>query len=221
MLDSREFIPLMTPTQALKSIQIMVEHSHDWYDETTTRERIKVRSDNIDAIQPSSKEAHLTKECPLKKDKEVEQSNPYRTHKIVCMIGNHVEIHKMKAQEDKRDKDVRWDITVKDVERLRVAKKANGNPVNNVKELSDIKTYDCETIIQKLLHQVSQSSYETGMTKREMKSHQRYRSSLSRLRPNAVTKSRMPSPDGSRRRRFMAAMPTLRFETIVLLGFVI
>nr|GEU81194.1 calmodulin-interacting protein 111 isoform X1 [Tanacetum cinerariifolium] len=75
MLDSREFIPLMTPTQALKSIQIMADHSHDWYDETTTRERINNRSDNIDAIQASSKEAHLTKECPLKKDKEVEQSN--------------------------------------------------------------------------------------------------------------------------------------------------
>ncbi|GKD07775.1 hypothetical protein Tco_1187460, partial [Tanacetum coccineum] len=55
----------------------------------------------------------------------------------------------------------------------RVAKKANGDPVNNVKELFDIKTYDCETIIPKLLHQVSQSSHKTGMTKREMKSHQR------------------------------------------------
>ncbi|GKC17403.1 hypothetical protein Tco_1014185, partial [Tanacetum coccineum] len=74
MLNSREFIPLMTPTQALKSIQIMAEHSHDWYDETTTRERINDRSDNINAIQASSKEAHLTKEYPLKKDKEVEQS---------------------------------------------------------------------------------------------------------------------------------------------------
>nr|GEX16182.1 hypothetical protein [Tanacetum cinerariifolium] len=52
----------------------MEEHSHDWYDETTTRERINDRSNNFDAIQASSKEAHLTKECPLKKDKEVEQS---------------------------------------------------------------------------------------------------------------------------------------------------
>ncbi|GKE06009.1 hypothetical protein Tco_1398027 [Tanacetum coccineum] len=74
MLDFREFIPLMTLTKAFKLIQIMTEHSHDWYDETTTRERINDRSDNIDAIQASSKEAHLTKECPLKKDKEVEQS---------------------------------------------------------------------------------------------------------------------------------------------------
>ncbi|GKD14358.1 hypothetical protein Tco_1198765 [Tanacetum coccineum] len=68
----------------------------------------------------------------------------------------------------------------------RVAKKANGDPVNNVKELSSIKTYDCKTIIQKLLHQVSQSSYETGMTKREMKSHPRYRSNLSFPYPIAI-----------------------------------
>ncbi|GJZ80109.1 hypothetical protein Tco_0644946 [Tanacetum coccineum] len=34
----------------------------------------------------------------------------------------------------------------------RVAKKANGNLVEDVQELSDIKTYDYETFIQKLLH---------------------------------------------------------------------
>ncbi|GJU62833.1 reverse transcriptase domain-containing protein [Tanacetum coccineum] len=46
-LDSKGFIPLMTPTQALKSIQVMVDHSHNWYDEATTRERI---NDNLDKI---------------------------------------------------------------------------------------------------------------------------------------------------------------------------
>nr|GFC70955.1 hypothetical protein [Tanacetum cinerariifolium] len=61
----------------------------------------------------------------------------------------------------------------------KVSKKANCNPVNDVKELSNIKTYDCETFIQKLLHQVSQSSHETDKTKREMKPHQRYSSNLS------------------------------------------
>ncbi|GJW37277.1 hypothetical protein Tco_0060197, partial [Tanacetum coccineum] len=40
ILDSNGFIPLMTPTQALESIQVMADHSHDWYDETTTKERI-------------------------------------------------------------------------------------------------------------------------------------------------------------------------------------
>ncbi|GJW78740.1 hypothetical protein Tco_0140422 [Tanacetum coccineum] len=35
----------------------------------------------------------------------------------------------------------------------RVADKANGNHVKDVQDLSDIKTYDCETFIQKLLHQ--------------------------------------------------------------------
>ncbi|GKA40105.1 hypothetical protein Tco_0732698 [Tanacetum coccineum] len=56
----------------------------------------------------------------------------------------------------------------------RVSNKANGNLVKDIQELSDIKTYDCETFIQKLLHQVSQSSHETGKTKGEMKSHQRF-----------------------------------------------
>ncbi|GKC06284.1 hypothetical protein Tco_0997894, partial [Tanacetum coccineum] len=130
------------------------------------------------------------------------------------MIGNPEKVHKMKAEEDERDIDAGWDITVKDVETLiqlltptihtltklkpvvqpymplgsvhdmkkiireeeqdydvplhdgqlnkfgkecsnitRVAKKANGNPVKDVQELLDIKTYDCETFIRKLLHQ--------------------------------------------------------------------
>ncbi|GJR06114.1 reverse transcriptase domain-containing protein [Tanacetum coccineum] len=117
MLDSRRFIPLMTPTQALKSIQVMADHSHNW--------------------------AHLTKECPLEKeDKAVEQSekvkartimgkesvkelvprnlppmsflghlkahigSPNRTCKTVCMIENPGEVHKLKAREDKGDRDV-------------------------------------------------------------------------------------------------------------------
>nr|GEU63230.1 hypothetical protein [Tanacetum cinerariifolium] len=170
---------------------------------------------------------------------------PYRARKTVCMIENPREVHKIKAQEDKGDMDVGWDIIVMDVERLRqfltptihtlsnlepvvqpymplspvhdkekiireeeqdydiplldgvmqpltphtvhiipldddyvvpatnpildkqlnefrkefpditrVTKKANYNPVNDVKELSDIKKYDCEAFIQKLLHQV-------------------------------------------------------------------
>ncbi|GKB47542.1 hypothetical protein Tco_0898295 [Tanacetum coccineum] len=92
MLDSRGFIPLMTPTQALNSIQVMAEHSHDWYEETTTRGRINDSSDNVDikkpkenihAIQASFKNcegAHLTMECPLEKeDKAVEQNKYMRS----------------------------------------------------------------------------------------------------------------------------------------------
>ncbi|GJZ52500.1 hypothetical protein Tco_0607015, partial [Tanacetum coccineum] len=45
--------------------------------------------------------------------------SPYKTHEIVCMIGNPEEIYNMKAQEDKGDMDVGWDITVKGIERLR------------------------------------------------------------------------------------------------------
>ncbi|GKC08125.1 zf-CCHC domain-containing protein, partial [Tanacetum coccineum] len=67
LLDSRGFITLMTPTQALKSIQVMADYSHDWYDEAITRERINNIPDNVDTIQASFKGAHLTNECPLKK----------------------------------------------------------------------------------------------------------------------------------------------------------
>ncbi|GKD13065.1 hypothetical protein Tco_1197472 [Tanacetum coccineum] len=189
--------------------------------------------------------------------------SPYKTRETVCMIENPGEVHKLKAQEDEGDMDVGWDITVKDLERLRkfltptihtlpnlepvvqpytslglvlhkekiireeeqdydiplhdgvmqpltpqtvhitlidddyvapatsptldkqlnefgkeysditrAAKKADGNPVNDIKELSYIiKTSDFETFVRKLLHQVSQSSHETGKIKREMKSH--------------------------------------------------
>nr|GEW32028.1 berberine/berberine-like protein [Tanacetum cinerariifolium] len=87
MLDSKGFIPFMIPAQALKSIQVMIDHSHNWYEEATTKERFNDSSDNADtkklkenihAIQVSCKiceEPHLTKECPLKKvDMAVEQS---------------------------------------------------------------------------------------------------------------------------------------------------
>ncbi|GJR24465.1 reverse transcriptase domain-containing protein [Tanacetum coccineum] len=86
VLDSKGFIPLMTQTQALISIQVMAEHSHNWYDEATTKEQIndspnnddtKKPKENIHAIQTSFKNyegAHLTMEYPLeKKDKAVEQ----------------------------------------------------------------------------------------------------------------------------------------------------
>ncbi|GKC25040.1 ribonuclease H-like domain-containing protein, partial [Tanacetum coccineum] len=75
ILDSNGFIPLMTPTQALESIQVMADHSHNWYDETTTRERINDVLDNVDAIHESFKGEHLTKEYPLKKeDKAIKHS---------------------------------------------------------------------------------------------------------------------------------------------------
>ncbi|GJW52719.1 hypothetical protein Tco_0096804 [Tanacetum coccineum] len=48
----------------------MADHSHDWYDETTTRERINDVMDNVDAIHESFKGKHLTKEYPLKKEDE-------------------------------------------------------------------------------------------------------------------------------------------------------
>ncbi|GJY66453.1 hypothetical protein Tco_0468691 [Tanacetum coccineum] len=70
----------------------MAKHSHNWYDEATTREQIndspnnvdtKTPKENIHVIQESFKNykgAHLTMEYPLKKeDKAVEQSKYMRS----------------------------------------------------------------------------------------------------------------------------------------------
>ncbi|GJY03833.1 retrovirus-related pol polyprotein from transposon TNT 1-94 [Tanacetum coccineum] len=124
ILDSNGFIPLMTPTQALESIQVMVDHSHDWYDETTTRERINDHLDNVDAIHGSKENMKdpVPRDLPpmpfLGHLKE-QMGSPYRTRETVRMIGNTEEIHNEKAQEDEGDMDVGWDITSKDEERLR------------------------------------------------------------------------------------------------------
>ncbi|GJV36521.1 hypothetical protein Tco_1408998 [Tanacetum coccineum] len=77
ILDSNGFIPLMTPTQALESIQIIEDHSHNWYDETTTRKRINYVLDNVDTIHESFKGEHLTKEYPLKKEDEAIKHSKY------------------------------------------------------------------------------------------------------------------------------------------------
>ncbi|GJV25729.1 hypothetical protein Tco_1378424 [Tanacetum coccineum] len=77
MLDSRGFITLMTPTQALKSIHVMADHSHNWYDETTTKKKINDSPNNVDAIQASFKGAHLTKECQ-KEDKAIKQREKFK-----------------------------------------------------------------------------------------------------------------------------------------------
>ncbi|GJZ60361.1 hypothetical protein Tco_0616177 [Tanacetum coccineum] len=134
ILDYNGFIPLMTPTQALESIQAMANHSHNWYDETTTRERINDDLDNVDAIHEREKVKEITtigKEnmkdsiphdllpTPFLGHLKEQIGSPYKTHKTIHMIGNPEEIHNEKAQEDERDMDVGWDITSKDVERLR------------------------------------------------------------------------------------------------------
>ncbi|GJT22808.1 hypothetical protein Tco_0892745 [Tanacetum coccineum] len=48
-----------------------------------------------------------------------QMGSPYRTRENVRIIGNPEEIHNAKAHEDEGDIDVGWDITSKDVERLR------------------------------------------------------------------------------------------------------
>nr|GEX57091.1 hypothetical protein [Tanacetum cinerariifolium] len=130
-LDSKGFIPMMSPAQALKSIQVMAYHSHNWYDEATTRKSIndslnnidkKKLKENIHVIQVSRKiyeGVHPTNECSLiKEDKAVEQrrlkGNLYKIHEAVCMIGIPRMTHKVKTQMNNG-----CDIMVKDVERLK------------------------------------------------------------------------------------------------------
>nr|GEY37869.1 hypothetical protein [Tanacetum cinerariifolium] len=48
-----------------------------------------------------------------------QMGSPYKTRETICMIENPGKFHKMKAQEDEEDMYVGWDITVKDVKRLR------------------------------------------------------------------------------------------------------
>ncbi|GJT25190.1 hypothetical protein Tco_0895127 [Tanacetum coccineum] len=111
----------MTPAQALNLIQVMADHSHNWYDGATTRESIndsldnvdtKKRKENIHAIQVWERVKAETKMGHLKKQKD----NPYKTRETV---GIPEKIHKKKAQEDEGNMDDGWYITIKDVERLR------------------------------------------------------------------------------------------------------
>nr|GEW09727.1 zf-CCHC domain-containing protein/DUF4219 domain-containing protein/UBN2 domain-containing protein [Tanacetum cinerariifolium] len=126
MLDSKGFIPPMTPTQVLKSIQVMADHSRHWYDEATIRERINGSSDNVDtkklnenihAFQAKTKKDKEDMKQPVPRDLPVvypyvpptsfpgclkeQKGNPYKTRETVCMIGNPEKTHK--AQEDERD----------------------------------------------------------------------------------------------------------------------
>ncbi|GJX39687.1 calmodulin-interacting protein 111 isoform X1 [Tanacetum coccineum] len=109
MLDSKGFIPLMTPTQALKSIQVMADHSRNWYDEATTKERIEVK-ERMTMGKENVKE-------PVPRDLPVVQTyvpptkflgSPSRTHQTICMMGITEEIHKMEALEDEGNTDDGW-----------------------------------------------------------------------------------------------------------------
>ncbi|GJX05162.1 hypothetical protein Tco_0191078 [Tanacetum coccineum] len=102
VLDSKGFIPLMKPTQALISIQVMAEHSHNWYDEATTREQINDSPNNVDTKKPKEN-IHA-----------IQASNPHRSCESICPIEIPKEIN-----EDEGNMNDGCDITVEDVERLR------------------------------------------------------------------------------------------------------
>ncbi|GJR19413.1 hypothetical protein Tco_0967940 [Tanacetum coccineum] len=56
---------------------------------------------------------------PFLRHVKEQMGSPYRTRETVRMNGNPEEIHNAKARDDEGDIDVGWDITSKDVERLR------------------------------------------------------------------------------------------------------
>ncbi|GKD28133.1 hypothetical protein Tco_1234347 [Tanacetum coccineum] len=91
LLDSKGFIPLMTPTQALKSIQVRADHS-------------------CNCELQDLRRVHLTNECTLKKeDKAVVQNLNLKA----------LDTTTKNLQVDDRDMDNGWGIMVMDVERLR------------------------------------------------------------------------------------------------------
>ncbi|GKC75981.1 reverse transcriptase domain-containing protein [Tanacetum coccineum] len=102
ILDSNGFIPLMTPTQALESIQVMANHLHDWYDENTTRKRINDVMDNVDAIHESFKGEHITKEYPLKKEDEAIMHSRYMESLEETIIKFYEDTIKKQTADDER-----------------------------------------------------------------------------------------------------------------------
>ncbi|GJY48375.1 hypothetical protein Tco_0438331 [Tanacetum coccineum] len=120
MLGSKGFIPLMTPAQAFKSIQVMTEHSHNWYDEvkadqltrmvlTNAGERVKAKTKIGKKDMKESVPCYLLVVQPyvpptpfpgrLKKQKD----DPKKTRETVCMIRIPEKIHKKRAREDEGD----------------------------------------------------------------------------------------------------------------------
>ncbi|GJX27319.1 hypothetical protein Tco_0233615 [Tanacetum coccineum] len=80
----------------------MADHSHDWYDETTTRERINDVLDNVDAIHESFKGEHLTKEYPLKKEDEAMKDSKYMESLEETIIKFYEDTIKKQTADDER-----------------------------------------------------------------------------------------------------------------------
>ncbi|GKC86499.1 hypothetical protein Tco_1147148 [Tanacetum coccineum] len=205
----------------------MADHSHNWYDETTTRERINDVLDNVDAIHESFKGEHLTKEYPLKKEDEAIKHSKYMESLDETIIKFCEDTIKKQTMDNKRMRKI-LENTESNIRALKTrtnnlqenayqlthkvltntGEKSQGNNDNGVmqpltpqtvhitsldddyvapttnpmsnKQLNKfeeefshitevakkeydnpvIKTYDSETFIRKLLHQVSQSSRE-------------------------------------------------------------
>ncbi|GKA76882.1 hypothetical protein Tco_0783343, partial [Tanacetum coccineum] len=80
----------------------MADHSYDWYDETTTRERINDVLNNVDVIYESFKGEHPTKEYPLKKEDEAIKHSKYMKSLEETIIKFCEDIIKKQTVDDER-----------------------------------------------------------------------------------------------------------------------
>ncbi|GJU04264.1 ribonuclease H-like domain-containing protein [Tanacetum coccineum] len=184
ILDSNGFIPLMTPTQALKSIQVMADHSHDWTFEGTNRAQEDkgdmdvgwdITSKDVERlrqfltptihtlpnlkpiVQPYIPLGPVHDKNKIVRKKEQDYNIPLNDSVMQPLTPQTIHItppgddyvasatYPMSNKQLNKFKEEFSNI-------IKIAEKEYDNPV--------IKTYDYETFIRKLLHQVSQSSRE-------------------------------------------------------------
>nr|GEU59150.1 hypothetical protein [Tanacetum cinerariifolium] len=144
----------------------MVDHSRNWYDEATTKERIKVgipkenhkmkawedkgnTDDGWDIIVKNVDRIRKTLTPTIHTLPNLEQmfTSPPNDNYVALATNPILNKHLNEYREDFANN-------------TRVFEKIDSNPVNDLKEL--VKTYDFENFIRELLQQLSQSSYETG-----------------------------------------------------------
>ncbi|GKB38140.1 hypothetical protein Tco_0883082 [Tanacetum coccineum] len=134
----------------------MADHSRNWYDKATTRERIDSSLDDVD-IKKLDENIHVFQVADDEWIRKFIENTDSNIRALKTTTKNLQTTHITPPNDvalatspilDKHSNEFGEEFS--DI--TRVAEMANGNPA---KELSDIiKTYDFETFIRKLLHQV-------------------------------------------------------------------
>ncbi|GJT20158.1 hypothetical protein Tco_0878864 [Tanacetum coccineum] len=124
---AEEDIVIFATAQALTSIQIMADHSHNWYDEATTKESINDSLDNVDT-KKLNENIHDIQEKADQLNQTTFTNSSERVKAKTKIGKKDMEepiprdlpvVQPSKAQEDEGDMDDGWDITIKDIQRLR------------------------------------------------------------------------------------------------------